>query len=258
MAVAALGASVLLALVGPKSADAAFPGKNGKIVYTSLDSSFHSQIYTVPAGGGKPTKVTKDAADHYAPAFSPNGKTIVYYASDGSNEQIYTVPAGGGKRTKVTTDATDHEDPTFSPDGKTIAYEAWNGMHWQIYTIPFPSSGETPTPLTNEANSHYNPDFSPDGNTIVYHASDSSNEFQLYTIPSVPPSGGGTATPTQLTNDATPHKDPAFSPNGTKIVYENDFGGLFTIPFPSSGATPTPVAGKKGGDSPNWGVSTRR
>jgi Tol biopolymer transport system component len=308
--VAALAASVLLALVGSKPAKAAFPGKNGKIAYSAYDGS-HNQIYTIPSGGGKPTKVTKDATDHDAPAFSLDGKTIVYetVAPDASttsyNPEIYTVPSGGGKLTQVTTDDTDHEAPTFSPNGKTIAYDAWEGSHFQIYTIPFPSSGATPTPvtsgpanhtdpafspdgtkitysgydgshyqiytipfpssgvptptpLTNEDTQHSFPDFSPDGNTIVYDAFDNSNNRQLYTIPSNPPSGGGTETPKQLTNDDTVHRDPAFSPDGSKIVYDSHFNsGLYTIPFPYSGETPTPVnTNKHGGTKPNWGVST--
>ena len=49
MAVAALEASVLLALVGPRTAEAAFPGKNGKIAYSAFDIfTSHRQIYTVP------------------------------------------------------------------------------------------------------------------------------------------------------------------------------------------------------------------
>jgi Tol biopolymer transport system component len=188
VAVAALVASVLLALVGSKTAEAAFPGKNGKIAYSTLDSSFHSQIYTVPAGGGKPTKVTTDAIDHEDPTFSPDGNTIAYNASDGSHFQIYTVPfpSSGETPTPVTSGAANHYLPAFSPDptNMKIAYSGFDGSKYQIYTIP--AGGGTPTPLTNEDEQHYNPDFSPDGDTIVYHSFDSSNNSQLYTIPSVP------------------------------------------------------------------------
>jgi Tol biopolymer transport system component len=173
--------------------------------------------------------------------------------------QIYTLPfpSSGATPTPVTSGNANGIAPVFSPDptNMKIAYSGFDGSNYQIYTIP--TGGGTPTPLTSGDGS-YHPDFSPDGATIVYYSLDSSNKRQLYTIPSVPPSVGGTATPTQLTNDATNHQDPAFSPNGTKIVYEDFNGNLLTIPFPSSGATGTPVTGKKGGFYPNWGVSTRR
>jgi dipeptidyl aminopeptidase/acylaminoacyl peptidase len=109
-AVACLGA--LLAV--SQKAEAAFPGKNGRIAYQGSDHV----IYTInPDGGGK-TKVTEGSD----PSFSADGKKIAYTGWDGNDSEIYTIMATGGKPFQVTDNATNDNDPSWSPDGKRITY----------------------------------------------------------------------------------------------------------------------------------------
>jgi hypothetical protein len=69
-AAVAVACAVALLAVSQKKAEAAFPGKNGRIAYQGSDRV----IYTVlPDGGGK-TKVT-DGSDH---SFSADSKKIAY------------------------------------------------------------------------------------------------------------------------------------------------------------------------------------
>ena len=79
--------AALLAL-SEKQAQAAFPGKNGKIAYVG------GVIYTINPGGGGKTKVTEGSE----PSYSPNGKKIAYSAGGG----IYTIKVGGGGKSQVT------------------------------------------------------------------------------------------------------------------------------------------------------------
>jgi WD40-like Beta Propeller Repeat len=117
-------AAALLA-VSEKKAQAAFPGKNGKIAYVG------GVIYTINPGGGGKTKVT----DGEEPSYSPNGKRIAYSAGDG----IYTIKVGGGDKTKVTEGA----EPSFSPNGKRIAYTHYDEHDSEIYTIKVGGGGKT-------------------------------------------------------------------------------------------------------------------
>jgi WD40-like Beta Propeller Repeat len=73
-AVAVACAAPLLAI--SQKADAAFPGKNGRIAYSAFDfdGGPDETIYTIKAGGGAKTKVTRG----YQPSFSPDGKRIAY------------------------------------------------------------------------------------------------------------------------------------------------------------------------------------
>ena len=76
-----------------------------------------AEIFTIPAGGGAPTRLTHNSWDDAAPSYSPNGKTIVNQSihdfsmmdADGSNQRLLRIGLGGFT-------------PRWSPNGKTIAF----------------------------------------------------------------------------------------------------------------------------------------
>ncbi|OGO66500.1 MAG: hypothetical protein A2030_01345 [Chloroflexi bacterium RBG_19FT_COMBO_50_10] len=101
-----------------------------------------SDIYIMPAGGGKFRKIEGPVGDKYLPAFSPNGKWIAYLGSEGEglgykNASLWVVPADGSKAARNLTEKHDlHIDsstindigapermaPTWSKDGKRIFF----------------------------------------------------------------------------------------------------------------------------------------
>ncbi len=175
---AALAACLFVFITASDSAQAAFPGENGKITFAGYDGSNYD-LYTIPSKGGSPTKLTNNTWLESAPSFSPDGQKIVYTVESGSNQGIYTMPSSGGTLTYV----TGGRDPSFSPDGQTIAYIASGASGYGIHTIP--SSGGTPTKLTNNTEHYeYEPSFSSDGQTIVYagydYYYDDSSGFGYY------------------------------------------------------------------------------
>lgn len=221
---ALLGTGLMAWAVEEKTAEAAFPGKNGRIAYVSYDSYGYSQIYTISPSGRKAKQVTKDYANHYDPVYSPDGNTLAYTAYDDTgHSQIYTIPTSGGMPMQVTTDASDHYDPAYSPSGGEIAYDAYGEpssspscCYRQIYTIP--ASGGTSTQVTNDAyTDHENPTYSPDGNTIAYDAYDDTSSSccysQIYTVPA------SRGVSTQMTTDSRDHFTPTYSPDGNRIAY---------------------------------------
>jgi Tol biopolymer transport system component len=102
------------------------------IVYDNAGAQEHTQdaqfsktaeIFTVPADGGAPTRLTHNNWYDAAPAYSPDGKTIVNESlhdfsmmdADGSNDRMFRIGMGGFT-------------PRWSPDGKTIAFSYYKDV----------------------------------------------------------------------------------------------------------------------------------
>jgi TolB protein len=119
MIAATVAVACLVALLAiSQKAEAAFPGKNGRIAYQGSDQSSYYVIYTIDPNGGRKIKVTEGSD----PSFSADGKKIAFVASDGNDSEIYTIEATGGKPFQVTDNAKNDGDPSYSPNGKKIAY----------------------------------------------------------------------------------------------------------------------------------------
>ena len=82
------------------SADASFPGRNGKIAFSNFDANQVSQVFTVNPDGSGRTQLTHDQFDAVDPAWSPDGRRIAYTSgrsifvmnADGSGQDFLTGP----------------------------------------------------------------------------------------------------------------------------------------------------------------------
>src|SRR5918997_2218193 len=87
-ALVAVGLLVVMLLVEARPAEATFPGKNGRIAYSVLDSG----IYTInPGGGGKTKVIALPLSGDAKPSCSPIGKRIAFSVYDGADYEIYTI-----------------------------------------------------------------------------------------------------------------------------------------------------------------------
>jgi dipeptidyl aminopeptidase/acylaminoacyl peptidase len=120
-----------------------------------LDGFTH--IWTVPAAGGEPRRLTDGDFDHEAPAWLLHGREIVFVANREPNHEfamsrdVWAVDVAGGAMRRL----THHSGPAFapapSPDGRWIAYvghdfhakAATNNGVWVV-----PASGGVATNLT--------------------------------------------------------------------------------------------------------------
>jgi Tol biopolymer transport system component len=96
-AAVAVACAVALSALSEK-AEAAFPGKNGRIVYAGWNRGKDYEIYTINPNGSGKTKVTNNDTDDIDPAYSPDGKKIAYVDLNRAGPDIYTIKVGGGAR----------------------------------------------------------------------------------------------------------------------------------------------------------------
>ena len=61
---------LMLVLVNPRTAEAAFPGTNGRIAYSGFDGN-DFEIFTIPATGGTPVQVTNSPTNEFYASWQP-------------------------------------------------------------------------------------------------------------------------------------------------------------------------------------------
>ncbi|MBS0416907.1 MAG: PD40 domain-containing protein [Proteobacteria bacterium] len=86
------------------------------------------QLWVVPPGSNKPTRLTRSSKFEFDPAFSSNGKELAYVEWDderGSTLKVLSWPRGALKNVVTSRGVVRH--PAFSPDGKQLAYAIQEG-----------------------------------------------------------------------------------------------------------------------------------
>ncbi len=103
--------------------------RDGKrVVFVSWTDDGLASVRTVPASGGRTSKVTRDPGHYFDPVFSPDGRTIVFRKGSGGwltspmwsqDEGLYFVPARGGTPKEI----TDHgSSPHFGAESDRIFF----------------------------------------------------------------------------------------------------------------------------------------
>jgi hypothetical protein len=165
-------AVITVAVVGTRPAEAAFPGENGRITFSS-NRDGDSEIFTVRPDGTGEKQLTKNGLDDFAPSFSPDGKKIVFerdvLLSDGSRDRgIFVMNADGSKQTNLTNNEAFDLRPNFSPDGKRIVFDSDRDGDSEIFVME--ANGSNQTSLTNNLVRDTEPVVTPDGRKIAFNS----------------------------------------------------------------------------------------
>ena len=134
----------------------------------SGDGGFSSWIYTLPAGGGQPVRITPDSPS-FLHGWSPDGAELSYCAFrevDGHQEvDVYTIPAAGGPEKRIT-DGGFNDGPEYSPDGQYIWFNSTRSGLMQVWRCR--RDGSERTQITDNRRNNWFPHVSPDGKKVVY------------------------------------------------------------------------------------------
>src|SRR3954447_8460252 len=137
---------MLLWLVVAPSANATFPGDNGKIAFAWDDGAGTANaprdVWTMDADGSNRTRLTSGPADDETPRWSPDGHQIVFAraADSSAPPQIFVMDADGSNLHPVGSASLGY-GPVWSPEGTRIASSG--GSQPGIFTMAADGSGVT-------------------------------------------------------------------------------------------------------------------
>lgn len=252
----------LLALVAAHPAQAAFPGKNGKIAFVSNRDVGAGEIYTIGPSGGAATRITFPTGGSATPAYSPDGSKIAFMKGN----HIFVMNANGMKSdgtgaTQITPPGTINKEPTWSPDGTKIAYVVQEA-DYEIYIINADGTG-SPQRLTDNSYPDTQPAWSPLGDQIAFvsahtglHEPIRDSNLNIYIMDANPATNDVAASLTP--NTTTPvyqghDEDPSWSPDGQWIAYSNGMSGVDIWKVRPNGADKAPIAaGDDEKSDPAW------
>ena len=241
-----------------------------------------SNIWVMNSDGSAPIPLTKLTSDQSSlnldlrPRWSRDGSRIIFQSAralDGSDAipsmifNIWVMNPDGSSQTPLTklTGASSF-NPAWSPGGSRVAFtslralngsDAANGVS-NIWAMNPDGSTQTPlTRITATGADSDTPVWSPDGKKIVFtskralNGNDAANTNFTSNIWLMNADGSGQGPLTQITAAVGDSVQPAWSPNGSKIVFTSDraldgsdaalpFGefNIWTVNSDGSGATP--------------------
>lgn len=83
--------------------------------------SLLGDIYTMPIGGGTPTRIAEGLAWEVQPRFSPDGRRIAFVTDRGGGDNVWIMNADGSNKVALTKeDFRLLNQPSWSPDGQFI------------------------------------------------------------------------------------------------------------------------------------------
>ncbi len=196
---------------------------DGKIIAFSAEYDGNTDVYTIPAEGGMPQRLTWHPAADMVRSFTPDGKAVLFASTrdDFSNRysQLFTINLAGGFPTKLI--IPNGNQAGYSPDGKQMAYtpisprfQQWKnyrgGTVSNIWVFNFDNYETVKIPMAENRSNDWNPMWI---GSSVYFLSDRNGEFNLFSY----------NTTTKVINQLTDFKDfPINSANksGNKIIFE--------------------------------------
>jgi TolB protein len=199
-----------------------FDGRMMAISHHAVEDSGASIIYTLPATGGTPKRVTAKGPS-YLHGWSPDGRWLVYTGIRGDELDVYKILATGGDEIRLTSAPGLDDGPEFTPDGAYIYFNSSRSGRMQIWRMRPDGSGQQQ--VTNDGFNNWFPHISPDGKWIAYIAfppdvaADDHPFYKHVLIRLMPVAGGPARVIAYVYGGQGTINVPSWSPDGTRLAF---------------------------------------
>ena len=227
-------------------------------------TNFVNRLMVMNGDGSEQTVVTPQPSFQFAPTWSPDGSRLAFVRQvpgDIITEQwdIMTVKLDGSDELNLTQSDFDEVDPAWAPDGSKIAFaavrfeftvdpiteEPVEAAQWEIVTVNPDGSGEEiltagePGSIrATRLEEDRAPSWSPDSERLVYMTQSVDPCCPPWQIEEILRNGADIITLSD--NPAVNDLAPAYSPDGTLIVFTSDRDAehpgdfdIYTMPVPA-------------------------
>lgn len=198
---------VLFLAILVTTASAAFPGRNGRIVFLK-DGDDRSVLYSVDPDGSRLRRITTGDYDSKL-SVAPDGRTVAF-SREGA---IFTARMSGRHVTRLTRFGGDLEPSISGPLGRRIVFTRFGSVTSKLWLMASDGTGERQ--LTDPPTADRLPAFSPDGRWIAFVRPNRNRDERIYKMRS---DGSGVR---RLTHGKRPGGPPSFSPDGKSIVFDH-------------------------------------
>jgi TolB protein len=205
------GALVMSMSVMP-TANAVFPGDNGRIAFTRAD-----RIFVMDEDGSNTERLRTDASE---PAWSADGAHIAFSAfRDSGRSDIFMMDADGSNVTALTRFRPGYNlAPSWAPSGRRLVFIHNTAEGTDLYVLRL-TDGRIRQLTTSPRLVERAPEWSPDGDHIVFSRFRETGTPTDEDVFVVDPDG---ADITRLTTTRTNDFQPSWSPDAAQVIYVRD------------------------------------
>lgn len=227
----------------PNDASSPSVSGDGRRVAFGVDTYQDAEIWVMNADGSEPRQLTHDNLLDWTPAIAPDGHRIAWSQwspfPSYSDQDIWTMGSDGSGQELLFNGTGTDGFSGYTPDGQTIVMASEEG-DTDIRKVPSVAAVPPLTTATAVAASkeqlENEPTISPDGSRVAFIQVPKSSPLSPFDIYSVGIDGGPTV-PVYAT--AANEQFPAYSPDGTKMVFDSD--GVPMVGNADGSGTPVPL-----------------